>query len=392
MIEFEEALKIILSREVFPEAEEVELSCSINRVLAQDAVSDMDMPPFNKSAVDGYACRRSDLADELKVLEIIPAGQIPQFRIKENECSKVMTGAMVPEGADCIIMIEDVEVLSSDKIKFTAEKTSDNICYTGEDIRLGDVVLKKGLLIKPQHIAVLASVGYSRPKVYRKPKVNIITTGDELVEPHQKPDVGKIRNSNAWQLIAQCEAMNVSVDYSGIAPDSKEETLVMIRKALADNDVILITGGVSMGDYDYVPDVLLEAGFTFYFKSVAMQPGRPTLFASHKSGKFCFGLPGNPVSSFNQFELLVKPLLYKMMGHAYKPVVLHLPLAKDFSRKKSKRLNFIPVLLNPEGEALPVEYHGSAHINSLNDAYGLMSIPIGTTEIKKGDIVNVRPV
>ncbi|HPK04853.1 MAG TPA: molybdopterin-binding protein, partial [Bacteroidales bacterium] len=160
----------------------------------------------------------------------------------------------------------------------------------------------------------------------------------------------------------------------------------------ADNDVILITGGVSMGDYDYVPDVLQEAGFTFHFKSVAMQPGRPTLFASHKSGKFCFGLPGNPVSSFNQFELLVKPLLYKMMEHDYKPVVLQLPLAKDFYRKKSKRLNFIPVLLNSDGEALPVEYHGSAHINSLNDAYGLMSIPIGTTEIKKGDIVNVRPV
>jgi molybdopterin molybdotransferase len=392
MIHFQEALKIVLSQARLTESESVEMSRSVGRILAEDVISDMDMPPFDKSAMDGYACCRSDLQNELEVLEVIAAGQVPAYDIGSNQCSKVMTGAMIPKGADCVIMVEHTRQTAKGLVEFTATKTADNICYTGEDVKAGEPVLQKGLLVCPQHIAVMASVGCVNPKVYRKVKVAILSTGDELVEPHIYPDPGKIRNSNAWQLMAQAEAMHVEPFYLGIAPDEETQTLAFISKAMAGCDVILLTGGISMGDFDFVPAVLQQAGFEFHFRSLAVQPGRPTLFGTTADGKYCFGLPGNPVSSFNQFELLVKPLLYKMMGREYRPVILRLPLAVDFKRKKSVRLSFIPVNLNGQGEVTPVEYHGSAHIHALTQAFGLMSVPIGVTEIIKGELADVRPL
>jgi molybdopterin molybdotransferase len=392
MIKFEEALEIVLKHAGLLETETVDFTESLGRVLAEDVVSDMDMPPFDKSAMDGYACRRSDLHNELEVLEVIAAGQVPGFEVGPNQCSKIMTGSMIPNGADCVIMVEHTRETAKGLIEFTAEKTATNICYKGEDIKKGEEVLPKGLLVKPQHIAVLASVGCVNPTVYRKAKVGILSTGDELVEPQFNPGPGEIRNSNAWQLMAQARAMNVTAHYFGIAPDEEKQTLALIEKAKAECDVILLTGGISMGDYDFVPAVLKEAGFTFHFKSLAVQPGRPTLFGTTSEDKICFGLPGNPVSSFNQFELLVKPMLLKMMGHNYKPVIVKLPLAVDYRRKKSERLSFIPVMLHENGSVSPVEYHGSAHINALNLTFGLMSVPIGVAEIKKGELADVRPL
>lgn len=392
MIRFEEALEIALSYAGLIEPETVEFTESLGRILAEDVVSDMDMPPYDKSAMDGYACRRGDLYNELEVLEVIAAGDVPEFEIGSNQCSKIMTGAMMPKGADCVIMVEHTRETAKGLIEFTAEKTADNICFKAEDIKKGEKVLPKGLLIKPQHIAVLASVGCVNPLVCRKAKVGILSTGDELVEPQFKPGPGEIRNSNAWQLMTQARTIKVEPHYFGIAPDEEKQTLALIKKALTTCDVILLTGGISMGDYDFVPSVLKEAGFTFHFKSLAVQPGRPTLFGTTAEGKTCFGLPGNPVSSFNQFELLVKPLLYKMMGHDYKPRIVKLPLAVDYRRKKSERLSFIPVMLHEDGSVSPVEYHGSAHINALNLAFGLMSVPIGVAEIKKGEPADVRPL
>lgn len=392
MIKFEEALEIVISNVRLLEAETIDFTESLGRVLAVDVVSDMDMPPFDKSAMDGYACRKSDLKNELQVLEVIAAGTVPGFEVGPNQCSKIMTGAMIPNGADCVIMVEYSRETAKGLIEFTAEKTASNICYKGEDIKKGEIVLPKGLLIKTQHIAVLASVGCVNPMVYRRAKVGILSTGDELVEPQFNPGPGEIRNSNAWQLMAQTRAMNVESNYFGIAPDEEKQSLALIIKAMAECDVILLTGGISMGDYDFVPSVLREAGFTFHFKSLAIQPGKPTLFGATSSRKICFGLPGNPVSSFNQFELLVKPLLYKMMGYDFKPVIVKLPLAVDYRRKKSERLSFIPVILDDDGRILPVEYHGSAHINALNMAFGLMSVPIGVAEIRKGEPADVRPL
>ena len=387
----EDALKIVLDSAYEVGTEKVEINDSLNRILAEDVLSDMDMPPFNKSAMDGYACRREDLKNELEVIETIQAGQVPVKKVFKNQCSKIMTGSMVPTGADCVIMVEDTEETAENKIVFTKEKTNQNIAFKAEDINTGDVVLKKGTLIKAQHIAVLASVGCTKPNVYRKIKVGVISTGSELVEPNQKPGLSQIRNSNAYQLLAQIEKIGCIPNYVGIAIDTHKSSIKAITTALNKNDVILLTGGVSMGEFDFIPEILKNLNFEIFFKTLAVQPGKPTVFG-RKGKKFVFGLPGNPVSSFNIFELLTKPLIYKMMGHNYQPLAIKLPLAKTYERKKARRLSFIPVKITDNGKVLPLEYHGSAHIRAMVHADGLISVPIGVTKINKGEIVDVRQI
>lgn len=389
MISFAEALQTVLNNNVITHPETVPLSDAINRVLFNDVFSDMDMPPFDKSAVDGYACRRQDIHNKLIVVETIAAGKAPEKVLSENKCSKIMTGAMLPEGADCVLMVEDTQVICDKMVKFLKENTANNICYLAEDVKKGDLVLTKGTLLLPEHIAVLASVGCHTPQVFAKPKVGIISTGDELVEPSEQPSVSQIRNSNSWQLIAQAKQMNVIANYIGIAKDTEDETLHKITQALEQNDVVLLTGGVSMGDFDMVPDIMKQAGIEILFKSIAIQPGRPTVFG-RKGDKFCFGLPGNPVSSFVLFELLVKPLLYKMMGNDFQPFSFKLPFAIDYNRRRSDRLSVLPITIHADGTVEPVNYHGSAHIHSLTFARGFAFIPIGETTFRKGDLIDVR--
>ncbi len=391
MVLFEEALEIVEKSSCLKGTERINYTRSLGRVLAEDVRSDMEMPPFNKSAVDGYACKKEDLTNEMEVIEIIPAGKAPEKKVGKGQCSKIMTGAPIPDGADSVIMVEDVEELPENKIKYLKDKVKDNICYRGEDIKANAIVIEKGELIKPQHIAVLATVGCVNPLVYEKVKVAVISTGDELVEPDVKPALSQIRNSNAWQLMAQVENIGAEANYIGIALDTEESTREKISLAFENNDVVLLTGGVSMGDFDFVPQIMDELEVEIKFKSIAVQPGRPTVFGV-KDNQFIFGLPGNPVSSFVQFELLVKPLVYLMTGYDYKPVQIKLPMGKNYVRKRSTRLSWLPVQINDNGEVIPQEYHGSAHINALTTANGLISIPIGQTVLKKGDLVDVRQI
>lgn len=391
MIEFEEALNTVKNISWEVGTEKVSLTESLHRVLAEDVRSDMQMPPFNKSAVDGYACRKEDLDQTLKVLETVAAGQMPMQKIGTGECSKIMTGAPIPEGADSVIMVEDTEAVDEKKIRYLKDKVKDNICYRGEDIQEDAVVLSLGTLIEPQHIAVLATVGCTEPRVYRKVRVAVISTGDELVEPDKVPKPSQIRNSNAAQLISQIKKFGGIADYVGIARDTEEDTRKMITRALEGNDVVLLSGGVSMGDYDHVPKVLKELDITLHFDSVAVQPGRPTVFGS-RNRKFIFGLPGNPVSSFVQFELLVKPLLYKLTGLNFQPINWRMPMGTNYSRKKSSRLSWLPVKINEQGQVIPMEYHGSAHINALTEAHGLIAVPKGISQIKEGELTDVRQI
>lgn len=389
MFIFEDALAMVRNSVVTPEPEQVLLAQAHGRILAQDVFADIEMPPFNKSAVDGYACRRQDLPGPFEVVETIAAGVVPESVIAAGQCSKIMTGSMVPQGADTIIMVEDTEILVDGRIMFTREKTSANIAWKAEDVTLGQQVLSKGTLLKPQHIAILAAMGVAKPFVYRQAVAGIITTGDELVEPGQKPGPSQIRNSNAHQLMAQAEMMGLRTVYLGIASDTPESIRQILTEGFKTCDIILLTGGVSMGDFDYVPAVLKEMEVQIQFKSIAVQPGRPTVFGL-RGNKFLFGLPGNPVSSFVQFELLVKPLAYKTMGYEYQPQIVRLPLAQDFSRKKGNRKSFIPVRITPEGKIQPLEYHGSAHIHSYEGADGIMAIEMGETFIAAGELRNVR--
>lgn len=391
MISFEEASKIIAGNTKTLEIEQIDFQEALGRILAEDIQSDIDMPPFNKSAMDGYACRMEDIKNELEVLEIIPAGQPPTKSIGKNQCSKIMTGSVLPVGADCVIMVEYTKELENNKILFTAENSKPNFVPQGEDVKKGDLVIEKGTLIKPQHIAVMASVGCVKPLVYRKVRVGVLSTGDELVEPNVFPETSRIRNSNAYQLVAQAERMGCITDYLGIAKDSEDDSKIMIEKALQNSDVVLLTGGVSMGDFDFIPEAFKQMGIDIKFKSIAVQPGRPTVFGTYRQ-KYIFGLPGNPVSSFNIFELFVKPMLYSMMGYDYKPMNIKMPMGKTYSRKKSERKSFLPVMIGDSGEVFPIKYHGSAHVHALVFADGLISIPIGKTELQKGELVDVRQI
>ena len=391
MITYEQALKIVKANSHLLGTEKVEMMKSINRVLREDVLSDMNMPPFDKSAMDGYACRREDIANELEVVETIQAGYEPKFKIGKNQCAKIMTGAAIPKGADCVIIVEEVDELSGNRIKYRKEKTSDNICYKAEDVVAGQKLLEAGTRITEKEIASLALTGCVEPLVSIKPKIGIITTGDEIVEPANIPQQSQIRNTNAYQLIAQCEGFGCNTSYYGIVKDTEEEISAAVIKAKQECDLILLTGGVSMGEFDLVPVVLKKTGFELLFEKVAVQPGKPTVFGKCKN-TFVFGMPGNPVSSFIVFEFFAKEFLAGLMGLKNYSKTLSLEMAFDFKRKRNERLARIPVKINTEGKLEAIEYHGSAHISALAFADGIISVPIGVSEIKKGTVVDVRQI
>jgi molybdopterin molybdotransferase len=364
MISFGQAYDIVMNSGFKTDTEVIPYTGSLDRILAGEVVSDMDLPPFNKSTVDGFACRKQDVADELEIIETIPAGIWPARTVDKNHCSRIMTGAPLPDGADCVIMVEDTEILPSGKIRFKGSFVKENISKKGEDVQAGKVVLRAGKKIRPQDIAVMASVGHVSVTVSRMPRVAIISSGSELVEPEKKPGISQIRNSNASQLMAQVRQAGALGEYYGIAADDEAQTLSIVEKAISANDMVLITGGVSMGDFDFVPSVLERAGVKILFTRVAVQPGKPTTFGIHP-GAVIFGLPGNPVSSFIQFEMLVRPLLSKMMDFDWQPLSINLPMNEKFMRRITDRMAFIPVTITDDGFVSTVEYHGSAHISVL---------------------------
>lgn len=393
MLSFEKAFEIVLNAaQAYPlGTEQVDISCSLNRILAEDVKSDTDIPPFNKSAMDGYACRREDLDNELTIIETIPAGTAPRKIIGPKQCARIMTGAMVPDGADCVIMVEFTKNPTEDTVRFAGKETANNICFKAEDIKAGDVVLRRGTLIRPQHIATLAAVGCANPPVAVRPKVGVIATGSELVEPSQNPSASQIRDTNSFQLASQVETVGAVAKNYGVAKDTREAIDAAVKKAVSENDVVLISGGVSVGEFDFVPEILKQNGFSLMFEKIAIKPGKPTVFG-RAGNVFCFGVPGNPVSGFVIFELLIKPFLYKLMGYNFKPLDIKAPLETSVSRKKVGSPSWIPVIITGAGIVRPVEYHGSAHFNALCGADGLICIPKGTAELKEGTIVSVRPI
>jgi molybdopterin molybdotransferase len=391
MIEFGEAFETVINSAFFTGTEEVSFSGSTCRVLAGDITSDIDLPPFNKSAVDGFACRKSDLGTDLEILETIAAGRMPSKTVNRGQCSRIMTGAAVPEGCDVVFMVEDSSILPSGKVRFTGSFSRDNISVRGEDVKIGDIVLKQGRLIRPQDISVMASVGCTSLTVSRMPKVAVISTGDELVEPFEKPGSSQIRNSNSYQLLEQTARAGAIGTYYGIARDDEDETFAVIKSALSGSDIVIITGGVSMGDFDFVPSVLERAGVNIKFSRINVQPGKPTTFGIH-SDALVFGLPGNPVSAFIQFEMLVRPLIYRMMNCPWKPFTVPLPMKDAFTRRSACRQSLIPVMITDDGFVSPVEYHGSAHISALLEADGIITVPTGKLRVEKGETVNVRQI
>lgn len=381
----------MLDSAVILDSERVSLTSALARVLAENVTTDIDMPPFRKAAMDGFACRRQDLINQLSVIESIAAGTLPVHAIGPDQCARIMTGAPVPEGADCVVRIEDIAETGDGSIRFVATDTSDNICERGEDMRAGDVILSRGEWITPAHIAILAATGCTEPRVYRQPRVAVLATGSELVDAQEKAIGAMIRNSNGPQLCAQIKQSGAIAEDFGVIADTRAGIDAAVKEAEKGNDLVLLSGGVSVGDFDLVPEILKDNGFSLAFESVAMQPGRPMVFG-RKAHTFCCGLPGNPVSTFVVFELLLKPFLQKLMGHEAKMVLVPSVAARDIRRGHRDRQVTIPVAFTPAGHVTPVEFHGSAHIGAMTRADALLSIVPGKIEIRAGETVHVRPI
>ena len=387
MIHPDKAFEIIKKIEWKKETEIIPIDESLGRVLAEDIEATLDSPPFDKSAMDGFAYNSSDSGKKLKIIGSIAAGENSDLEIKPGECVKIMTGAMIPKGANRVVKIENCT--TENGFLTFIEESIDNIIKKGENLKAGEIVLKK-CVIEPQHIGILASSGIAEVKVAKQPLVGIITTGTELKNPGEKLERGQIYNSNGFQITAQVKAMNCKAKYYGTVPDDKEKTKQIIFNALSECDVLILSGGVSKGDFDFVPNMLQENGVEILFHRVAIKPGRPTLFG-RKENKFVFGLPGNPVSTFTIFEVFVKPFLYQLMGFEFKPTFFRGILSEKISRKRTERVEYRPVIYR-NGFIEPLPYHGSSHLNSLAFANALIKIDKGISEIKKGTTLDVRQI
>ncbi|HRX13371.1 MAG TPA: molybdopterin molybdotransferase MoeA, partial [Draconibacterium sp.] len=354
MGKFEEILEIINTLQSDFKIEEIELQHALNRILQEDIFADADMPPFHKSAMDGFACHLEDIENDLEVLETIQAGMIATKKVGKNQCSKIMTGAPVPEGCDCVFKVEESENSGENHVRCTNPGTHKNICYQGEDYKSGEVLIKKGTIVNVSQMAVLAGVGKVKIKVSALPKISLIATGSELVEPNEKPENGKIRNSNASQIISQLQKMNLFVNYIGLAKDDFESLTQLFTKTFETSDYVIFTGGASVGDFDFIPEILKSQGFNVLWNRTGIKPGNPMTF-SQKGNKYCFGLSGNPVSSLVQFEMIAKPTIYKLLGAKFQPFRIKAPLAFDFKQRNADRLILKPVIINGDGliEAIP---------------------------------------
>jgi molybdopterin molybdotransferase len=399
LIPLEEAQEIVLSNTPRLPIEEVDFQEAPGRVLAEDIASDIDLPPFPRSMMDGYALRSEDARatpTRLDVVGVIPAGTFPPFRIESGQAAQIMTGAPVPEGADAVQIVEETRVVG-DQVEILEPVQPDQyVVARGSEVKIGDVVLKKGTHLDPAAVAVAATAGRVRMKVGRKPRVAVIATGDELVPPSEKPGPGQIRNSNGFSLAAQARMVGAQVTYLGVAADDTESLEELIRNGLT-YDVLLLSGGVSMGRLDLVEEVVGTFGVKILIEKVAVKPGKPTVFGVAPKGNIVFGLPGNPVSTMVTFELFVRPAMAKMEGSGkpwrpYLQAVLTGPLSS-----RGPRRAFLPGWLEPSGEgklpaAHPITSRGSGDIVAFSKANALLVLPENLDRLEAGHGVQVYPL
>lgn len=378
-----DAIEAVVSRVPPPRVGRVPLARAAGLVLAADVASDLDMPPFEKAMMDGYALRSADLADlpaELRVIETIAAGALPAKKVGAGEASKIMTGAPMPAGADAVVAVERTEALPGERVSIRdSAHPGKNVSPRGQDVREGDVVLRRGRRVGPAEIAVLAAVGAVEPSVFLPPRVAVLTTGDELVPPGAKPGPGRIRNSNSAGLVARLTRDGAAPRDLGIVPDDLDATRAAVREAMAAHDVVVLTGGVSMGDYDLVGRALLDEGFSQVFHRIRLKPGKPVLFGT---GPEClvFGLPGNPVSVSTTYELLVRPAVRKLLGHARirRPRVT--ATLETETPRAIPREQYLPARLRyVDGRPLVSrrDWHGSADLFGAAGAGAMLVVPAG---------------
>jgi molybdopterin molybdotransferase len=363
---------------------------ALGRVANADQKSRLDLPPFDKSAMDGYAILPGDERDEYRLIETVAAGKLGAQKLIEGTIVKVMTGAAVPAGTGRVIMQEHTEE-HQDRVKVHRHGGPSHICKRAEDVKTGEVILKAGTRIGALEIANLISSGITKIEVSRTPRLSIISTGDEIVDDPGLIGPGKIMNSNGPMLAALARRHGLPVIGRRVLRDDEETTRRGIRAALEEADIVVLTGGVSVGQFDYVLGSLSDAGLQVRFSRVAVKPGKPTVF-SWSDGKCAFGLPGNPVSAYLMFHLFVLRAAAHITGAQPPLREIRLRLSHDFSRRKIERLEFVPARLDQAGTVSAVEFHGSAHLAAVLSADGFFQSPVGVAKMKGGDEVVFSPL
>jgi molybdopterin molybdotransferase len=382
---------------------ELELAQVLGRVLAREVRSDLDLPPFPKSAMDGYAVRRADLegADaehgvRLRVLGESSAGRPYDGPIGPGECVAIYTGAVLPADCDAVVMVEKSERDGEHVVLRDAPRPRQHVCERGEDLKEGELVLEPGRRLAPADLAVLASVGCDPVPVFRRPRVAVLTTGDELVPPSSTPGPGEIREGNTLQLAALATLAGAQVVRRAVLPDDSKALERGFAEALIDADVLVTTGGVSMGQYDLVGAALEAVGVRQVFHKVAIKPGKPVWFGA-QDAKPVFGLPGNPVSCLVGFEVFVRPALARMggAGAAEQGERLRRGRWRGAPTRENARQQNIPVRVTPGDDGVElleaVPWRSSGDIVGITRAQGLAVVPPGEV-VEEGQLVPYRPL
>ena len=388
MISFKEAQELISSKAKSFGSEEVSIDDALGRILAEDIEAERDYPPFNRSVMDGIALNHIDLQNgikQFKLIEIIFAGQANTFALKSGECYKIMTGAAVPNDADVVIKIEDVvEESGYFKLSVNQFKVNQNIALKGQDLKKGEMALQKGNLIKAATIGLLAALGKSMIKVHKLPVVNIITTGNEVIDIKNEVSSFEIYNSNLYVLKALLKENLISTQkHSHVLDDQQELKNVILNNT--DVDILIITGGVSAGDADYVPDILNAIGVEKLFHKVAIKPGKPIWCGQLSNKLIVFALPGNPFSCLVTFKIFVEFYIKSSLGVDIQ-VATSLPLGVE--RNKNSSLDeFFPVLAGSD-QLKPIPINGSGDIRLGNLANGLALHPAKQNQLKVGTLVD----
>ena len=398
MITVKEALEHVLGA-IFPLAlEKTDILSALGRVIGEDIHAPRDIPPRDNSGMDGYALKSEGTTGAgaespvvLNIIEDIPAGYTPQKTVGSGEAARIMTGAPVPDGADTVVMVEETKS-DGNSVRIYAEAAKgQNVRYAGEDVRGGDLVIRAGTLLRPAETGMLSALGRSFVKVYQKPLVALIATGDELVDIDGAASPGKIVSSNSYSLAAQVMECGGIPLQLGIAKDNIDDLTEKFRDAMR-ADIIVSSAGVSVGDYDFVKDVMEDMGIDIEFWQVAQRPGKPMTFGA-REGKPVFGLPGNPVSSMITFEQYVRPAILKMTGHEkiFRRTI-RAKLTEDIKKKKELRY-FIRGRVKSQGEGFVVETtgeQGSGILKSMVLANGIIVLPEDAEFIKAGSEVMVQ--
>ncbi len=398
MIPVQQALDKILAKINFKGVEKVSLDEALGRVLAENVVSRINNPPLDNSAMDGYALIAADIQSatpenpvKLEVVEEIAAGYTAKGALKPGQAMRIMTGAPIPPGTTAVLMQEDTEKDGTSILCLDKADDQENIREAGEDVKVGESVLKKGTTLSPAHIGMLAVVGRSQIAVSQRPTVAILSTGDEILELDDTPEGPQIFNSNGHMLAAQIKSAGGIPVYLGIARDTEEDLMEKFAWALK-ADIVVSSGGVSVGDYDLVKSSLQKMGQEMLFWKVAMKPGKPLAFGRIGETPI-FGLPGNPVSSFVSFEQFVRPSLRKVLGCSdLSRKTVQAKLTRTI-HKKPGRLHFLSSIVSwADGKytVTPAGEQGSGILKSAANANGLLIFPLEAEEIQQGQEVTVQ--